>query len=115
MQRFTPILVLLALAFCLDGCVYRASVSQGNLLKDEDVEQVQVGMTRSQVRFLLGTPMVEDLFNSNRWDYVYYLKIGRSGNVYRRHFVVYFEGDEAVRIEKILDTTPGAESENAEG
>ncbi|MGD9292932.1 MAG: outer membrane protein assembly factor BamE, partial [Gammaproteobacteria bacterium] len=72
-------------------------------------------MTRSQVRFLLGTPMVEDLFNSNRWDYVYYLKIGRSGDVYRRHFVVYFEGDEAVRIEKILDTTPGAESENAEG
>ena len=84
MQRFTPILVLLALAFCLDGCVYRASISQGNLLKDEDVEQVQVGMTRSQVRFLLGTPMIDDPFHRDRWDYVYYLKLGRNPATFGR-------------------------------
>ncbi|KPK58356.1 MAG: hypothetical protein AMJ59_15710 [Gammaproteobacteria bacterium SG8_31] len=89
---------------------YRINIQQGNYLEQDDVDMVEPGMTRSQVRFLLGTPMVEDLFNSDRWDYVYYLKIGRSGEVFRRHFVVYFEGDEAVRIEKVSDTTPSAAS-----
>jgi outer membrane protein assembly factor BamE len=90
---------------------YRINIQQGNYLEVDDVEQVQPGMTRSQVRFLLGTPMVEDLFNAERWDYVYYFKHGRSGNVFRRHFVVFFEGDEAVRIEKDLG---GADAETDE-
>jgi outer membrane protein assembly factor BamE len=90
---------------------YRINIQQGNYLEIDDVEQVQPGMTRSQVRFLLGTPMVEDLFNTERWDYVYYFKHGRSGNVFRRHFVVFFEGDEAVRIEKDLG---GADAETDE-
>ncbi len=124
LNRVLTIAVVLAIvSSSLSGCArlrnfslkpYKINIQQGNYLEDEDVDQVQPGMTRSQVRFLLGTPMVEDLFNSNRWDYVYYLKIGRSGDVYRRHFVVYFEGDEAVRIEKLLDTTPDAEDGNAE-
>ena len=84
---------------------YRINIQQGNYLEEEDVDQVQAGMTRSQVRFLLGTPMVEDVFNSDRWDYYYYLKIGRTQEVYTRHFTVYFEGDEAVRVDKDLGNT----------
>lgn len=84
---------------------YRINIQQGNYLEEDDVDQVQPGMTRSQVRFLLGTPMVEDLFNSERWDYVYYFKRGRTGDVFRRHFVVYFEGEQAVRIERNLGNT----------
>lgn len=79
---------------------YKINVQQGNFLEEREVDQVQPGMTRSQVRFLLGTPMVEDIFNSNRWDYIYYLKVGRTGEIYTRHFIVFFEGDEAVKIEK---------------
>ena len=127
LNRSFAILVVVALALAtVSGCArlrnfslkpYRINIQQGNYLEQEDVDMVEPGMTRSQVRFLLGTPMVEDLFNSDRWDYVYYLKVGRSGDVYRRHFVVYFEGDQAVRIEKLLDTTPGAQSadSSAEG
>lgn len=91
---------------------YRINIQQGNYLEEDDVEQVQPGMTRSQVRFLLGTPMVEDLFNSQRWDYVYYLKVGRTGQVYRRHFVVFFEGEEAVRVEKDLGNMGGERSDS---
>lgn len=85
---------------------YKINIQQGNFLDEEDIDQIEPGMTRSQVRYLLGTPMVADIFNENRWDYVYYLKVGRTGEIFRRHFIVYFEGDETVRIEKRTDTVP---------
>ena len=90
--------LLLALAGA--GCVYRMDVQQGNLLDVEQVEQVEVGMTRSQVRFLLGTPMVIDSFDADRWDYIYSLRRGHERQVTRRHLVVWFEGDKVTRIEE---------------
>jgi len=71
-----PILSLatLALAAALGGCVYRMDVQQGNYLEGKTVDQLQVGMTRTQVRYLLGTPLVPDCFDKDRWDYVYYFK-----------------------------------------
>ncbi len=88
------------LALVLTGCVYRMDIQQGNLLDVEQVDQVEVGMTRSQVRFLLGTPMVIDSFDADRWDYVYSLRRGHSRDVTRRHLVVWFEGDTVTRIEE---------------
>lgn len=90
----------LALCAVLAGCVYRMDVQQGNLLDPEQVEQVEVGMTRSQVRFLLGTPMVVDPFNQDRWDYIYSLRRGHERKLTRRHLVVWFEGDKVVRVEE---------------
>jgi outer membrane protein assembly factor BamE len=92
----------LLLALALAGCVYRMDVQQGNLLDAEQVDQLEVGMTRSQVRFLLGTPMVIDSFDANRWDYVFSLRRGHSRDVTRRHLVVWFEGDKVTRIEEPL-------------
>ena len=89
-------------ALALSGCVYRMDVQQGNLLDAEDVDQVEVGMTRSQVRFLLGTPMVTDTFDKDRWDYVYSLRRGHERKVTKRHLVVWFEGDKVVRVEEPL-------------
>lgn len=113
MTRSLALFLALAITLsALSGCTrmrnfslkpYKINIQQGNYLEEEDVDMVEPGMTRSQVRFLLGTPMVEDIFNDERWDYVYYLKIGRSGQIYRRHFVVFFEGDETLRVEKRLD------------
>ena len=68
---------LLAAGTLLSGCVYRMNIQQGNYLEGRTVDQLQVGMTRSQVRFLLGTPMVPDAFDKERWDYLYYFKKGR--------------------------------------
>lgn len=88
------------------GCVYQANLSQGNLLDQEDVDQLEVGMTRSQVRFLLGTPMIDDPFHQNRWDYVYYLRIGREKAIFKRWVSVYFDGDAVTEIVKEQQLRP---------
>jgi outer membrane protein assembly factor BamE len=82
------------------GCVFRPNIQQGNLLKVQDVDQVTPGMTRSQVRYLLGTPMVADPFNPERWDYIYTFRRGRERQVDRSHFIVHFENDKVSRVEK---------------
>jgi outer membrane protein assembly factor BamE len=93
-------LAALAATLAVSGCVYRMDVQQGNLLDAEQVDQLEVGMTRSQVRFLLGTPMVIDSFDANRWDYVYSLRRGHSRKVTKQHLVVWFDGDTVTRIEE---------------
>ena len=111
MPTVRPLLKSLALiltAVALSACIYRIDIQQGNLLEQSDVEQVQVGMTRSQVQFLLGTPMVVDSFHRNRWDYAYYLRRGRSRDVDRRWIVVYFEDDRVARIDRDLNLAPAS-------
>ena len=94
--RATLALVLLG---ALSACVYRVEVQQGNLLEQTDVDSVQVGMTRSQVRFLLGTPIARHPFRSDRWDYMYYLRPGRSPTATQHWVIVWFEGDTVTRID----------------
>jgi outer membrane protein assembly factor BamE len=93
---------LLGSISCLlaSGCVYRINIQQGNFLNQSAVETIKPGMTRSQVRYLLGTPMVADTFNKERWDYIYYLKIGRSRHVDSRRVTVYFDGDKVAKLDK---------------
>jgi outer membrane protein assembly factor BamE len=99
-RRSTAALAILLIAASGSACVYRMDVQQGNLLDGEQVDQLEVGMTRSQVRFLLGTPMVVDSFNPDRWDYVYSLRRGHSRKLTKQHLVVWFEGDKVARIEE---------------
>jgi outer membrane protein assembly factor BamE len=89
-------------AFMLSAaaCVYRVPIQQGNFLEAKDIDQVTVGMTQAQVRYVLGTPMVVDPFTKDRWDYVYYLKIGQMRTPEQRHFVVYFANGTVSRIER---------------
>ena len=103
-RRFL-ILVLTAL-LATSGCVYRINIQQGNVLETEDIEQVEVGMSRSAVQFLLGTPMVSDSFHEERWDYPYYFKQGRSREVVLRWVAVYFDGDVVVSIDSELTLEP---------
>jgi outer membrane protein assembly factor BamE len=98
-KRLFPLLLLVAILLT-SGCVYQAALSQGNLLDQEDIDQVEVGMTRGQVRFLLGTPMIDDPFHENRWDYVYFLRIGRDKATFKRWISVYFDGDNVTEIVK---------------
>ena len=88
------------------GCVYRTSIAQGNLIEQEDLDQVEVGMTRNQVRFLLGTPMIDDPFHRARWDYVYYLKVGRDKANFKRWVSVIFEDDVVAEIRKDQELNP---------
>jgi outer membrane protein assembly factor BamE len=91
----------------LSGCVHRINIQQGNFLDTEDIDRVAVGMTRVQVRALLGTPMVADPFVSNRWDYVYYLKLGKWSEPQQRHFIVYFDStDKVERVDRPTQKNP---------
>ena len=95
--------------FCLalaSGCVYRATMSQGNLIKQEDLDQAEIGMTKNQVRFLLGTPMIDDPFSRSRWDYIYYLRIRREDASQKRWVSIYFEDDLVSEIRKEQQLSP---------
>src|ERR1700682_6843219 len=94
------ILLGMALGALASGCVYRINIQQGNFLDQTAVEQVKAGMTRSQVRYLLGTPMVAEPFNKERWDYIYYLKKGRSRHVDSWRVTVYFDSEKDARLDK---------------
>jgi outer membrane protein assembly factor BamE len=99
-SRALPALLLGALVLALPGCVYRINISQGNFLEAKEVDQVVVGMTRSQVRFLLGTPMLADSFHPDRWDYLYYFKRGKTQKVERRLLTVYFADEKVARLDR---------------
>lgn len=72
---------------------YRIDVQQGNVLTQDMVSQLRPGLTRDQVRFVLGTPLLVDMFHANRWDYLYRLQSGRTGEVELRRFTVLFDGE----------------------
>ncbi len=93
--------LLLVVTAALGACVHRPYIQQGNYLEMKDVSQVTAGMTRSQVRYLLGTPMISDPFTAQRWDYIYTLKRGRARKIDRAHFVVYFTDDKVARVERL--------------
>ena len=106
-------ILLIALAMTLiSACsavgfpgVYRIDVEQGNIVTQEIADQLQPGMSRRQVRFILGTPLVEDTFNRDRWDYVYTRRNGLDVLAEER-LTVTFEGDSLVGVSG--DYTPAA-------
>ena len=91
-------LVLSACGSTKWGFPYRADVQQGNWVTAEQVARLEQGMTREQVRYVLGTPTLQDIFHADRWDYPYYNKPGY-GDAEARHFTVWFENDLLVRWE----------------
>jgi outer membrane protein assembly factor BamE len=108
MTQLPRLFLLLSIAL-LGGCSalqgfslkpYRMNIQQGNYLEAEAVDQLEIGMTESQVRFLIGTPMVADPFNANRWDYVFFFKVGRTRNEVVSRLTVWFEDGQVVRIDR---------------
>ena len=107
-KPLTKLLAVTVLALGTSACIYRIDIQQGNLLEESAIEQAAVGMTKNQIVFLLGTPMVTDAFHEDRWDYTYYLRRGRSRDVERRWLIVYFDGDVVSRIEKDVPLDPSS-------
>ena len=94
---------LLAATLLVSGCSYvpripgitpyRIEIQQGNYVSQEAVSQLKAGMTKDQVRTILGTPLLTDIFHANRWDYVYYREQS-DGSREQRKLVVHFDKDE---------------------
>lgn len=76
---------------------YRIDVRQGNYVTQDMVARLKPGMSRDQVRFALGTPLVADMFHADRWDYVYRFQPGR-GEPQLRRIVIFFEEGKLVRV-----------------
>lgn len=102
------ILLALALPCVLTACAgtpelvsklnpFKIDIRQGNYVSQEMVAQLKPGQTRDQVRFILGTPLVTDVFHADRWDYVYRFQPGR-GELQQRRLIVYFDDNKLVRV-----------------
>ena len=78
--------------------VYRINVEQGNVVTEEMVEQLRPGLNRRQVRYIMGTPLIEDSFHEDRWDYHYLLRNGGE-LLSETQLTLWFEEDELVRVE----------------
>ncbi|MCK0511097.1 outer membrane protein assembly factor BamE [Aromatoleum buckelii] len=113
-MRFVTLLPAVAAFGLLAGCSissltdqinpYRIDVRQGNYVDQEMVARLKKGMTREQVRFALGTPLIVDVFHPDRWDYVYRFQPGR-GEPQQRTLSVFFVSDRLDRVEG--DIEPG--------
>ena len=111
------LLLVLILPSLLAACnplralsVYTMEIQQGNYLSQEAVSKLQAGMTRDQVRFVLGTPLLVDIFHDNRWDYVYRRRRADSRETEERRLSVFFENDRLVRVEGDVTTGLGPEA-----
>lgn len=112
-----PILAALVLAGCSSNInplrPYRMEIQQGNHLSQEDVAKLQRGMTKDQVRFVLGTPLINDIFHADRWDYVYRYTPANSREVEERRLTVIFDNEQLVRLEgDVVAAGAGASVQN---
>ena len=94
------LILFAALGVLLSGCgllePHKIDVQQGNLIDADKLAAVEIGMTRAQVRFLIGTPILSDAFQPHRWDYLYYSgKAGTPGEI--RRVTLFFDGNVLVR------------------
>jgi outer membrane protein assembly factor BamE len=91
--RITILIAALSLSAC-SSWVFRYDIPQGNYLEQKSIDKLQVGMTKEQVKFILGSPVVVDAFNDDTWHYVYKLKSGKSRDRdMQKKFIIQFVDD----------------------
>jgi outer membrane protein assembly factor BamE len=91
---------LFSLSVLLTGCswikfpgVHKVDVQQGNIVDQEMIDKLLPGMTKSQVRFVLGTPLVVDTFNQSRWDY-FYNRVSSQGKETQEQVTIFFNAED---------------------
>src|SRR5574343_159495 len=117
MRRSRQLLVVAACLMCA-ACSwkpsfineYKIDIQKGNVLSQEAVAHLKPGHTRDQVRFLLGSPMLSDIFHQQRWDYPYRYQNGKTGQVEARRLSVFFDADgRLVRVDGDVETATAEE------
>lgn len=104
MRQLVSALFIAVCATTISACgfigfpgVYKIDIEQGNIIDQETVDQLKPGMSRRQVRFILGTPLVEDTFNQDRWDYVFRESKGNDV-LEERRISAFFDGDSLQQV-----------------
>ncbi len=102
MRKNLVLIACLATVGCSDDFrlpfIYRLDIHQGNIYTQEMVNQLKPGMTKRQVAFIMGTPLLEDAFHSDRWDYIYSIEPGGEERMQKK-FTVQFDNDALVSVE----------------
>lgn len=101
---------LAALAGCSFPGVYKIDIQQGNVVTQDMIDQLKPGMTRRQVRFIMGNPLITDTFHANRWDYLYSLQPG-GGERRQERISLTFSGDQLSGLSG--DFRPGVSRDDA--
>lgn len=97
------LILLIALASTTGCSIYRLEIQQGNVLDSVAYEQLEVGMSRAQVQFLMGTPLLADPFHRNRWDYVFRIQRGMN-KVDQEQISIYFVDDKLSEVVRDVST-----------
>jgi len=99
MQKNLIIISILSSLLFFSGCeVHRIAIQQGNKVSPEKFAKLKIGMSRNQVTFVLGSPLLQDPFHQERWDYIYYKKPGNE-TVKKSRVTLYFDGDLLIKID----------------
>jgi outer membrane protein assembly factor BamE len=92
------IISIFALSFLLASCsIYKLEIQQGNSISNETVSQLKKGMSKSEVASLLGNPLLQDNFRSNRWDYVYYTGRGKTSSK-QQSLTLLFDHEKLIQV-----------------
>lgn len=102
---------LLTLAGCSFPGVYKIDVQQGNVVTQDMIDQLRPGMTRSQVRFIMGNPLLTDTFHANRWDYLYSIQPGGGKRLQERVSLIFNDNDQLAGLSG--DFLPGVSRDEA--
>ncbi|MEI7842690.1 MAG: outer membrane protein assembly factor BamE [Gallionellaceae bacterium] len=100
-MRLSLVLITLLMASCSLLTPHKVEVRQGNLISPEMQAKVKIGMTQQQVRAALGTPLVNDIFHANRWDYIYRFQ-SEGQLIEEKKMTLYFVNDVLQRIENAV-------------
>lgn len=102
MQKALKLLTIVAAIAMLSGCqyfkfpgVHKINIQQGNIITQDMIDELKPGMTKRQVRFIMGNPLIQDTFNPDRWDYYYSLKRA-DGSERKERVSIFFKGDKLV-------------------
>jgi outer membrane protein assembly factor BamE len=106
-MRFIALAALLLAAAACGPLVYKIDVQQGNYVTQDTVARMKVGMSRAEVKQLLGTPLLADVFHANRWDY-YFSNVKGNKADDRTRFTVFFKDEKVVDFSGTARPTPAA-------
>ncbi|WP_299791608.1 outer membrane protein assembly factor BamE [uncultured Shewanella sp.] len=91
----------LSLSACsvFDWLIYKPDIPQGNYMETQQVEKLRIEMTKEQVEYILGRPVLRDSFADDTWYYVYHYKSGRDASITHKELIIHFEGDILTRVD----------------
>ncbi len=98
-------IILIACSLALSACIrpYQPDVQQGNIINNSDLSEIRYGMSKQEILFILGTPMVIDPFNEQRWDYFFSNRNQRKKQTDQRLITAIFDGDKLVELKGDVD------------